>query len=172
LARYDGAHYGFRAPGAKNIVEMYSRTRAEGFGPEVKRRIMIGTHALSAGYYDAYYTKALKVRTLIKRDYDEALAKADLILAPTSPFPAFAAGARSGDPLAMYLCDIFTLSLNLAGYCGISVPAGFTAAGLPVGLQLFAGAFEEEKLLQAAWQVEQLCGASCARTPAVLAGVG
>ncbi len=167
LARFDGAQYGFRAADTKNIVEMFSRTRAQGFGPEVKRRIMIGTHALSAGFYDAFYVKALKVRTLIKQDYDKALAQADLILAPTSPFPAFAAGARSADPLAMYLCDIFTLSLNLAGYCGLNLPAGYTSAGLPVGIQLFAGAFEETKLLQAAWQLEQSIGVVGTRVPAL-----
>jgi aspartyl-tRNA(Asn)/glutamyl-tRNA(Gln) amidotransferase subunit A len=167
LARYDGAQYGYRTPGTSNIVEMFSRTRAEGFGREVKRRIMMGTHALSAGYYDAYYLKALKVRTLIRRDYDEVLKQADLILAPTSPMPAFEAGSRIDDPLAMYLVDIFTLSLNLAGYCGLSMPAGFTLGGLPVGLQLFAGAFEETKLLQFAWQLEQALGVVGTRQPAV-----
>jgi aspartyl-tRNA(Asn)/glutamyl-tRNA(Gln) amidotransferase subunit A len=155
LARYDGCQYGYRARDTKNIVEMFSKTRAEGFGDEVKRRIMIGTHALSAGYYDAYYVKALKVRTLIKRDYDEALRQADVILAPTSPMPAFVAGSKMNDPLAMYLCDIYTLSLNLSGYPGINIPIGFTSDGLPVGMQIFAGAFEEAKLLQAAWQAEQ-----------------
>ena len=168
LARYDGAQYGYRAEGTKNIVEMFSRSRAEGFGAEVKRRIMMGTHALSAGYYDAYYSKALKIRTLLKRDYDEALKKADLIVAPTSPIPAFRAGAKA-DPMSMYLCDIFTLSLNLAGYCGISIPAGFTAGeGLPVGVQLFAGAFEEVKLLQASYALEQALGVVGSRLPAVV----
>lgn len=171
LARYDGAHYGFRVPDTKNIVEMFSRSRAEGFGPEVKRRIMMGTHALSAGYFDAYYVKAMKVRTLIKGDYDKALDQADLILAPASPFPAFSAGSRVEDPLAMYLCDIFTLSLNLAGYCGISIPAGFSNDGLPIGLQLMGGAFKEAELLQAAWQVEQLLGVVGTRQPAVCAEV-
>jgi aspartyl-tRNA(Asn)/glutamyl-tRNA(Gln) amidotransferase subunit A len=155
LARYDGVQYGSRAKDTANIVEMFSKTRAQGFGDEVKRRIMMGTHALSAGYYDAYYLKALKVRTLIKQDYDNVLAKADLILAPTSPFPAFEAGSKVDDPLTMYLCDIFTLSLNLSGYCGINLPVGFTNQGLPVGVQLLGGAFEEQKLLQAAWQLEQ-----------------
>lgn len=168
LARYDGAQYGYRAEGTKNIVEMFSRSRAEGFGAEVKRRIMMGTHALSAGYYDAYYSKALKIRTLLKRDYDEALKKADLIVAPTSPIPAFRAGAKA-DPMSMYLCDIFTLSLNLAGYCGISIPAGFTAGErLPVGVQLFAGAFEEVKLLQASYALEQALGVVGSRLPAVV----
>ena len=170
LARYDGSQYGFRTPGTENIVEMFSRSRAQGFGAEVKRRIMMGTHALSAGYYDAYYLKALKVRTLIKQDYDNALKQADLIVAPTSPLAAFPAGSKVADPLAMYLCDIFTLSLNLAGYCGINLPVGFTrSAGLPVGLQLFAGAFEEVKLLQAAWQLEQALGVVGSRLPSVVA---
>ncbi|CAN5288757.1 Asp-tRNA(Asn)/Glu-tRNA(Gln) amidotransferase subunit GatA [soil metagenome] len=167
LARYDGAQYGFRAADTKNIIEMFSKTRAQGFGAEVKRRIMMGTHALSAGYYDAYYSKALKVRTLLKQDYDNALAKADLIVAPTSPFPAFESGSRAADPLSMYLCDIFTLSLNLAGYCGIALPTGFTKGGLPIGMQLFAGAFEEVKLLQAAWQIEQALGVTGSRVPAL-----
>jgi aspartyl-tRNA(Asn)/glutamyl-tRNA(Gln) amidotransferase subunit A len=170
LARYDGAHYGFRAAETRNIVEMFSRSRAQGFGDEVKRRIMIGTHALSAGYFDAYYLKALKVRTLIKRDYDEALAKADLIVAPTSPFTAFPIGAKSADPLSMYLCDIFTLSLNLAGYSGLSMPVGFDSKGLPIGLQLLGGAFEEVKVLQAAWHLEQALGVVGSREPAIAAG--
>ncbi len=169
LARYDGAHYGYRAKDAENIVEMFSKTRAQGFGEEVKRRIMIGTHALSAGYYDAYYLKALKVRTLIKQDYDRVLEQADLILAPTSPFPAFEAGSKIEDPLQMYLVDIFTLSLNLSGYCGLSLPAGFTSEGLPVGVQLFAGAFQEPRLLSAAWQLEQALGVAGSRAPAVCA---
>lgn len=167
LARYDGCQYGARTPGTKNIVEMFSKTRAKGFGREVQRRIMMGTHALSAGYYDAYYLKALKVRTLIKRDYDQALAQADLILAPTSPFTAFPIGSKVDDPLQMYLCDIFTLSLNLSGYCGINVPVGFGTDGLPIGLQLFAGAFEETKLLQAAWQLEKALGVVGSREAAV-----
>ncbi len=167
LARYDGAQYGFRAAGTKNIIEMFSRTRAQGFGPEIKRRVMMGTHVLSAGYYDAYYNKAQKVRTLIKRDYDRALEKADLVAAPTSPFPAFLAGSRMDDPLAMYLCDVFTISLNLAGYCGLSLPSGFTEGGLPIGMQLMAGAFEEEKLLGAAWQLEQALGVAGSRAPEI-----
>jgi aspartyl-tRNA(Asn)/glutamyl-tRNA(Gln) amidotransferase subunit A len=169
LARYDGAQYGHRAEGAKNVVEMFSRTRSEGFGDEVKRRIMIGTHALSSGYYDAYYLRALKVRTLIKRDYDNALANADFIVAPTSPFPAFPIGAKAADPLSMYLCDIFTLSLNLAGYCGINLPVGFSSTGLPIGMQLFAGAFRELPLLQAAWQLEKALGIVGTREPALAA---
>jgi aspartyl-tRNA(Asn)/glutamyl-tRNA(Gln) amidotransferase subunit A len=158
LARYDGAHYGHRTPGTKNIVEMFSRSRAEGFGPEVKRRIMIGTYALSAGFYDAYYLKASKVRTLVKRDYDSALAQADLIIAPTTPSTAFKLGEKAADPLAMYLADIFTISLNLAGYCGLSMPCGFDSKGLPIGFQLFAGAYQEERLLRAAFAAEKALG--------------
>lgn len=170
LARYDGVQYGFRAPSAKNIVDMFSQSRAMGFGDEVKRRIMMGTHALSAGYYDAYYLKALKVRTLIKQDYEKVLQEADAIIAPTSPFPAFPAGSRIDDPLAMYLVDIFTLSLNLAGYCGINLPAGFTNDDLPVGVQLFAGAFQEKALLQMAWRAEELFGIYGTREPAFAGG--
>ena len=169
LARYDGAQYGFRVPETKNIVEMFSKSRAQGFGPEVKRRIMIGTHALSAGYYDAYYLKALKVRTLIKQDYDRALEKADLIVAPTSPILAFERGSKTADPMAMYLCDIFTLSLNLAGYCGLNLPTGFASNGLPIGMQLLAGAFEEVKLLQAAYELEKALGVVGTRMPKLAA---
>ncbi len=168
LARYDGAQYGFRAAGTQNVVDMFSRSRSQGFGNEVKRRIMIGTHALSAGYFDAYYLKALKVRTLIKRDYDEALAKADLIIAPTAPTTAFPAGAKTADPLQMYLCDIFTISLNLAGYCGLAMPCGFDAGGLPIGLQLFGGAFQEKKLLRAGLALERALGVAASREPAGL----
>lgn len=168
LARYDGAQYGFRVPGAQNVIDMFSRSRSQGFGNEVKRRIMIGTHALSAGYFDAYYLKALKVRTLIKRDYDEALAKADLIIGPTAPTTAFAAGDKTADPLQMYLCDIFTISLNLAGYCGLAMPCGFDGAGLPIGLQLFGGAFQEKKLLRAGLALERALGVVGSREPAGL----
>jgi len=169
LARYDGAHYGFRAKGAKDIVEMFSESRAQGFGDEVKRRIMLGTFVLSAETFDAYYLRAQKARTLIKGDYDKALAQCDVIIAPTSPTPPFKFGDNLADPVQMYLADIFTLSLNLAGYCGISLPAGFSD-GLPVGIQLFAGAFEESKLLRAAWQLERVLGVVGTRKPS-LAGV-
>lgn len=165
LARYDGAQYGFRVKGTKNVVDMFSQSRSQGLGREVKRRIMMGTHALSAGYFDAYYLKALKVRTLIKRDYDEAFAKADLIIGPTAPDVAFEAGAKSADPMAMYLCDIFTISLNLAGYCGLSMPCGFSGSGMPIGLQLFAGAFQEQKLLRAAKALEGALGVVGSRSP-------
>ncbi|MDK2971201.1 MAG: aspartyl-tRNA(Asn)/glutamyl-tRNA(Gln) amidotransferase subunit [Candidatus Sumerlaeota bacterium] len=156
LARYDGAHYGFRAPDTADIVEMFSKSRAQGFGAEVKRRIMLGTFVLSAETFDAYYVRAQKARTLIQRDYREALEKVDVIAAPTAPTAAFPLGSKLEDPVQMYLADIFTLSLNLAGYCGLSLPVGRTSAGLPIGLQLFGGAFEETRLLQAAWQVEQV----------------
>jgi aspartyl-tRNA(Asn)/glutamyl-tRNA(Gln) amidotransferase subunit A len=155
LARYDGVRYGHRAEGASGLVEMMSRTRAEGFGAEVKRRIMIGTYALSAGYYEAFYGKAQKVRTLIRRDFEEAFAKADVLLTPTAPTAAFRAGEKTADPLTMYLSDVFTIPCNLAGIPGISVPCGVTAAGLPVGAQLLGPAFGEETVLAAAAAIER-----------------
>jgi aspartyl-tRNA(Asn)/glutamyl-tRNA(Gln) amidotransferase subunit A len=154
LARYDGIRYGLSAA-AGSLWDTYRATRGEGFGPEVKRRIMLGTYALSAGYYDAYYLKAQQVRTLIKADFDAALAEVDVIACPTSPTTAFRIGEKVDDPLAMYLMDIFTLSVNLAGIPGISLPCGFDAAGLPIGLQLMAGAFREPLLLSAAFAYEQ-----------------
>jgi aspartyl-tRNA(Asn)/glutamyl-tRNA(Gln) amidotransferase subunit A len=154
LARYDGIRYGLSKPG-ESLWDTYRRTRGEGFGPEVKRRIMLGAYALSAGYYDAYYLKAQQVRTLIKQDFDLALAEVDVIACPTSPTTAFRIGEKAGDPLSMYLADIFTLSLNLAGICGLSLPCGFDGIGLPVGLQLIAGAFAEARLLQTAFAYEQ-----------------
>jgi aspartyl-tRNA(Asn)/glutamyl-tRNA(Gln) amidotransferase subunit A len=150
LARYDGVHYGYRAKQFTDLIDMYSRSRGEGFGAEVKRRIMLGTYALSSGYKDAYYVKALKVRRLIKEDFDRAFAECDVIMGPTSPTPAFKIGERIDDPLAMYLVDIYTISCNLAGLPGISIPCGFTRAGLPIGLQILAPPFEEEKLLRVA----------------------
>ena len=153
LARYDGVHFGHRtSEPARDIVELFSKSREEGFGPEVKRRIMIGTYALSSGYYDAYYNRALKVRTKIAHDFDEAFKQCDVILSPTSPFPAFKIGAKSGDPLSMYLCDVFTVTSNIAGNCSISVPCGFTRGEkpLPIGMHLIGPAFGEERLLQAA----------------------
>ena len=154
LARFDGIRYGLSAP-AESLWETYRRTRGEGFGPEVKRRIMLGAYALSVGYYDAYYLKAQQVRTLIKADFDAALQDVDIIACPTSPTTAFPIGERVADPLSMYLADIFTLSLNLAGICGISVPCGLDGAKLPIGLQLIAGAFEEGRLLSTAYAYEQ-----------------
>jgi aspartyl-tRNA(Asn)/glutamyl-tRNA(Gln) amidotransferase subunit A len=155
LARYDGVRYGHRAEGATGLVEMMSRTRAEGFGPEVKRRIMIGTYALSAGYYEAFYGKAQKVRTLIRRDFDEAFGKADVLLTPTAPTPAFRLGEKTDDPLTMYLSDIYTIPCNLAGIPGISVPCGMSSGGLPIGAQLLANHFREETMLTAAAAVER-----------------
>ena len=153
LARYDGVKYGFRAE-AEALREMYLKTRAEGFGWEVKRRIMIGTYALSSGYYDAYYLKAQRVRTLIKRDFEEAFKKIDVIMTPTSPEPAFKIGEKTDDPLKMYLSDIFTIPCNLAGLPGISVPCGFTSSGLPIGLQILGKPFDEETLLRVAHNYE------------------
>jgi aspartyl-tRNA(Asn)/glutamyl-tRNA(Gln) amidotransferase subunit A len=155
LARYDGVKYGFRCPGGDDLIEMYKKSRAAGFGAEVKRRIMIGTYALSSGYYDAYYRKASQVRGLIKRDFDEAFRSCDVILTPTTPTPAFRIGEKTDDPLQMYLSDILTISTNLAGIPGISVPCGFTAAGLPIGVQFLAGHFQEGRLLQAASAYER-----------------
>jgi len=157
LARYDGVHFGHRAAGTgkAKLEEMTSRSRGEGFGAEVKRRIMLGTYALSSGYYDAYYVKALKVRRLIKNDYDAAFQQCDVIVGPTSPTPAFKIGERTDDPLAMYLSDIYTISCNLAGNTGISIPCGFTTAGLPIGLQIQAPPFAEDKLLRVARMYER-----------------
>ncbi len=150
LARFDGVRFGHRTETPEDITDLYAASRAEGFGSEVKRRIMLGTFALSSGYYDAYYLKALKVRTLLRRDFEQAFEKVDVIVSPTSPVPAFKIGERTDDPLSMYLADIYTVSANLAGICAISIPCGFTAEGLPIGLQLQAPAFAEQRLLQAA----------------------
>jgi aspartyl-tRNA(Asn)/glutamyl-tRNA(Gln) amidotransferase subunit A len=156
LARYDGVHYGHRAADPKDLIDMVSRSRDEGFGREVKRRIMLGTYALSSGYIDAYYLKALKVRRLIKSDFDAALAQCDVVLGPTTPSPAFKVGEKANDPLAMYLSDIYTISANLAGLPGLSVPCGFTKSGLPIGMQLLAAPYQEEKLLRAARLYERV----------------
>jgi aspartyl-tRNA(Asn)/glutamyl-tRNA(Gln) amidotransferase subunit A len=151
LARYDGVKYGYRSPAAKdNLKEMYSRTRDEGFGPEVKRRIMLGTYVLSAGYYDAFYLKALQVRTLLRRDYDQAFERVDVVAMPTMPTPAFKLGEKTDDPLQMYLADVFTVSANLAGLPGVSVPCGFSNEGLPIGFQLMGRMFDEATLLRVA----------------------
>jgi aspartyl-tRNA(Asn)/glutamyl-tRNA(Gln) amidotransferase subunit A len=155
LARYDGVKYGYRASGAKDLLEMYTKSRSQGFGHEVKRRIMLGTYALSAGYYDAYYKKGQQVRTLVKRDFEEAFKQADVIATPTAPTAAFKIGEKSSDPLQMYLSDIFTISVNLAGIPGISIPCGFTTGGLPVGLQLLGRHFDEASILRAAYAYEQ-----------------
>ena len=156
LARYDGVRYGLRVPG-NDIVDMYENSRAAGFGPEVQRRIMIGTYVLSAGYYDAYYVRAQKIRTLIKRDFDEAWSKVDVVLTPATPSPAFAPGEIS-DPVQMYLNDIFTVTVNMAGLPGIAVPAGVSKDGLPLGLQLIGKPFDEETLFQTAAVIEQSAG--------------
>lgn len=154
LARYDGVKYGFRA-GGKDLLEMYMNTRAQGFGSEVKRRIMLGTYALSAGYYEAYYKKAQQVRTLIKQDFDNAFTQADVIVTPTSPSAAFRIGEKTTDPLQMYLSDIFTISVNLAGVPAISIPCGFTKSKLPVGLQIIGRHFDEESIFRIAYAYEQ-----------------
>lgn len=158
LARYDGVHYGHRAAEANDLVDLYAASRAEGFGDEVKRRIMLGTYALSSGYFDAYYLRALKVRRLIRQDFDQAFASCDVILCPTATDPAFQAGQNEDDPLAMYLNDVYTVNANLAGICGISLPCGMAEIGdetLPVGVQLLGPTFGEAKLLAAAWLLEQ-----------------
>ena len=147
LARYDGVKYGLRAPGGRDLIDMYGRTRAAGFGDEVKRRIMLGTYALSAGYYDAYYGRAQRVRTLVRRDFQTAFEQVDVIAAPTTPGVAFKLGEKA-EPLQMYLNDVLTIPVNLAGLPGLSVPAGFTAAGLPIGLQIIGRAFDEATVLR------------------------
>ena len=158
LARFDGVRYGYRDRSADALLEMYNRSRSQGFGDEVKRRILIGTYALSAGYYDAYYKKASQVRTLIKEDFARAFASCDLLVSPVVPTPAWAIGAGADDPLSLYLSDILTLSANLAGTPGMSVPCGFSSQGLPIGVQLQAAHFQEEILLRAAHNLEQRAG--------------
>jgi len=155
LARYDGVKYGLRVQG-KDLLEMYMKTRSRGFGTEVKRRIMLGTYSLSAGYYEAYYKKAQQVRTLIKNDFEKAFEKVDFIVTPTAPSPAFKIGEKIDDPLQMYLSDIFTISVNLAGVPAISIPCGFSEKGLPVGLQIIGKPFDEAGILQLAYAYEQL----------------
>jgi aspartyl-tRNA(Asn)/glutamyl-tRNA(Gln) amidotransferase subunit A len=155
LARYDGIKYGLRVVEGEGLLPMYQRTRARGFGAEVKRRIMLGTYALSAGYYDAYYLKAQKVRTLIRRDFENVFASHDVVVTPTAPTTAFRVGEKTSDPLQMYLSDIFTISVNLAGLPGISLPCGFDDHGLPIGLQIVGRPFEEERLFQTAYAYEQ-----------------
>ena len=154
LARYDGVKYGFRAKG-KDLIDMYMETRAKGFGSEVKRRIMLGTYALSAGYYEAFYKKGQQVRTLIKRDFDEAFKKVDVIITPTSPTPAFKIGEKTADPLQMYLSDIFTISVNLAGVPAASIPCGLAKGNLPIGLHIISKPFDEETIIRTAYTFEQ-----------------
>jgi aspartyl-tRNA(Asn)/glutamyl-tRNA(Gln) amidotransferase subunit A len=154
LARYDGVKYGVRQE-ADNLLSMYKQTRASGFGAEVKRRIILGTYALSAGYYDAYYIKAQKVRTLIKQDFEKAFEQVDILVTPTTPTTAFKAGEKTSDPLSMYLSDLMTIPVNLAGLPGISIPCGFDDRGLPIGMQLIANVLREDLLLQASYAYEQ-----------------
>ena len=168
LARFDGVRYGHRAENPKDLLDHYGRTREEGFGPEVKRRIILGTYVLSSGYYDAYYLRAQKVRELIRQDFAKAFEKVDVLISPTSPVPAFKLGERMDDPLQMYLADIFTSPANLAGICGISVPCGFAETDghrLPVGLQLLGKAFDEGRILQIAHAYEQTTDWHKARSP-------
>ena len=155
LARFDGVRYGFRSANAKSLAQMYRNTRDEGFGAEVKRRIMLGTYALSSGYYDAYYLKAQKVRTLLARDFENAFQKVDAIVTPTAPTAAFKLGEKSDDPLAMYLADIYTVTADLVGIPGISVPCGQTKTGLPIGLQVLGKHFDESTVLRVARAIEQ-----------------
>jgi len=173
LARFDGVQYGYRAapPAGRggDLLDMYRRTRAEGFGAEAKRRIILGTYVLSHGYYDAYYLKGLKVRTLIKRDFDQAFARCDLVLTPTAPTPPFRIGEKLDNPLQMYLSDIFTISANLAGIPALSVPCGFAGKDLPIGLQLMGPAFEEGRLLQVAYAYEQATEWHRRKSPAAAA---
>ncbi len=156
LARFDGVKYGYRTPDAKNLMEMYTKSRAEGFGPEVKRRIMLGTYALSSGYYDAYYKKAQQMRTLVTQEFAKAFEQVDVLISPTCPNTAFDMGAKASDPLAMYLTDIATISANLAGIPGMSVPAGFDRDGMPIGLQILAPQMQDAKLLNFAYKFERV----------------
>jgi len=168
LARFDGVRYGYRTEDAKDLLDLYGRTREEAFGPEVKRRIILGTYVLSSGYYDAYYLRAQKVRELIRQDFAKAFEKVDALISPTSPVPAFKLGERVADPLQMYLADIFTIAANLAGICGISVPCGFAEVDghrLPIGLQLLGNALDEARILQIAHAYEQSTDWHKARPP-------
>jgi len=158
LARYDGVHYGHRTASPRDYIDVYTSSRAEGFGDEVKRRIMLGTYALSAGYYDAYYLKALKVRNLIRRDFDVAFGQVDCLMCPTAPEPAFKLGEKTDDPLTMYLCDIYTIAANLTGCPAMSICCGFNSEKLPIGLQIMTPAFTESKLLRIAWMFEAQAG--------------
>jgi Asp-tRNAAsn/Glu-tRNAGln amidotransferase A subunit and related amidases len=155
LARFDGVRYGYRAKDFQDIFELYAKTRDEGFGPEVKRRIMLGTYVLSSGYYEAYYGKAIAVKNLIKREFQQALKDVDVIISPTSPTPPFKFGEKLNDPISMYLSDIFTVSVNLAELPAISIPSGFTKDGLPIGVQIIGRAFDEQTLLDVSYAWEQ-----------------
>ena len=155
LARFDGVQYAFRAGNARDMIDMYIKTRSQGFGDEAKRRILLGTYCLSTGYYDAYYLKAQKVRTKIREDFDKAFKECDCIITPTSPTPAFKIGEKMNDPLSMYLSDIYTIPANLAGLPAMSIPCGFSKNGLPIGMQILAKAFDEETIFRAAYTFEQ-----------------
>jgi aspartyl-tRNA(Asn)/glutamyl-tRNA(Gln) amidotransferase subunit A len=168
LARFDGVRYGLRVSDAEDPMDLYGRTRAAGFGPEVKRRIILGTFVLSSGYHDAYYLTAQKVRTLIRRDFDNAFRSCDVLFTPVSPTPACRIGERTRDPLQMYLSDIFTVTANLAGVAGISVPCGQSADGLPIGLQILAPSFGDDRMLDVAYGYEQIRGPW---RPATVAGI-
>lgn len=165
LARYDGANFGFRSAAARDLKQMYEMTRSEGFGEEVKRRAMLGTYGLSAGYYDAYYRKASQVRTLIRQDFEESFKQCDLIITPTSPNPAFKLGEKLTDPLSMYLSDVFTIPVNLAGIPAISIPCGLSKEKLPLGVQIIGNFFEEEKIFKAAYCCEQALGVNTVKPP-------
>ena len=165
LARYDGVRYGYRDKDAESLIDMYKQSRSHGFGDEVKRRILIGTYALSSGYYDAYYKKASQVRTLIMEDFNKVFTECDLVVSPVTPTPAWKIGAKADDPLALYLSDILTISANLSGIPGISVPCGFSGNGLPIGMQMQAAHFNEEILLHAAWNLEQRAGVKDKQPP-------
>ncbi|MEA2115430.1 MAG: Asp-tRNA(Asn)/Glu-tRNA(Gln) amidotransferase subunit GatA [Thermodesulfobacteriota bacterium] len=165
LARYDGVRYGYRDKNAESLIDMYKQSRSHGFGDEVKRRILIGTYALSSGYYDAYYKKASLVRTLIMEDFNKVFTECDLVVSPVTPTPAWKIGAKADDPLALYLSDILTISANLSGIPGISVPCGFSGNGLPIGMQMQAAHFNEEILLHAAWNLEQRAGVKDKQPP-------
>jgi len=167
LARFDGVHYGHRTEKPRDIIDLYASSRGEAFGAEVKRRIMLGTFALSSGYYDAYYLKALRVRTLVKNDFDEAFQQVDLLASPVAPTTAFAVGEKTDDPLAMYLGDIYTISANLAGICAMSLPCGFDSKGMPIGLQLMGPHFGEERLLAAGHQFQRVTDFHTRRPPSV-----
>lgn len=156
LSRFDGVRYGYRAPEYSDLRDLYQKTRAQGFGPEVRRRVLIGTYVLSHGYYDAYYLKAQKLRRLIAQDFTEALTKCDVIVGPTAPCVAFDLGAMSGDPVQMYLSDIYTIAVNLAGLPGMSIPCGFGRAGRPVGLQIIGNYFAEARMLNVAHQFQSV----------------
>ena len=155
LARYDGVRYGYRAPEYSDLNDLYRKSRAQGFGAEVKRRILLGTYALSAGYYDAYYRKAQQVRTLLTRDFLAAFNEVDAIVTPMTPSPAFKLGEKTDDPVKMYLEDVYTVAASLAGVCGLSVPCGATAAGLPIGVQILGRHFDEESIFRVGLAVEQ-----------------